>query len=88
MGTTKVRTLNELRQEKEFGYNHPSKQIDYKKLNLDPKHIIDLVKKYPNDIELGKNVRSYLIELGIFDKEKNEYKKTQENSLSYGEPKE
>lgn len=61
----KQRSLNELRQEKEFGYNNPI--IDYEKLNVDPQHIIDLVRKYPNDYDLGKQVRSYLIQLGIYE---------------------
>ena len=67
MGTTKVRTLNELRQEKEYGYRQPVNQINYKRLNVDPQYIIDLMKKYPNDTDLGKNVRSYLIHLGIYE---------------------
>ena len=58
-------SLNELRQEKEFGYKHPV--IDYKKINVDPQYIIDLVKKYPNDYDLGKQVRNYLVQLGIYE---------------------
>ena len=61
----KKRSLNELRQEKEFGYKNPT--INYKNLNVDPQYIIDLVRKYPNDADLGKQVRSYLIELGIYE---------------------
>ncbi len=61
-------TLNELRQEKEYGYKNHSTEIDHKKVNLDPQHIIDLVKKYPNDSELGKNIRGYLIHLGVYGK--------------------
>jgi hypothetical protein len=61
----KQRSLNELRQEKEFGYKNPT--INYKNLNVDPQYIIDLVRKYPNDADLGKNVRSYLIHLGIHE---------------------
>jgi hypothetical protein len=61
----KQRSLNELRQEKEFGYKHPA--IEKKEINVDPKVIIDLIKKYPNDSDLGKKVRSYLIELGIYE---------------------
>jgi hypothetical protein len=63
MVAVKQRSLNELRQEKEFGY----KQQTIKNINVDPKYIIDLVKKYPNDADLGKNVRSYLIHLGIHE---------------------
>lgn len=61
----KQRSLNELRQEKEFGYKNPS--IGNKKINVDPKHIITLTKKYPNDIDLGKNVRIYLNKLGLYE---------------------
>jgi hypothetical protein len=61
----KQRSLNELRQEKEYGYKHPETQN--KNLNVDPQYIIDLVKKHPNDSDLGKKVRSYLIQLGIYE---------------------
>ena len=61
----KQRTLNELRQEKEFGYKNPSTK--QRKINVDPQHIIDLVKKYPNDSDLGRNVRNYLNQLGIYE---------------------
>ena len=66
METIKERSLNELRQEKEYGYRPPVGHINYKKLNLDPQHIVDLVKKFPNDSDLGKNVRAYLVHLGIY----------------------
>lgn len=61
----KQRSLNELRQEKEFGYKHPA--VQKKEINVDSKVIIELVKKYPNDMELGKQVRSYLNQLGIYE---------------------
>ncbi len=61
----KQRSLNELRQEKEFGYKHPS--VQKKKINVDPQHIINLVIENPNDMELGKKVRGYLIQLGIYE---------------------
>ena len=61
----KQRSLNELRQEKEFGYKHPV--VEKKEINVDSKTIIDMVKKYPNDMELGKQVRNYLIQLGIYE---------------------
>jgi hypothetical protein len=68
MGAIKQRTLNELRQEKEYGYKAPLNQVVNKKINLDPQYIVDLMKKYPNDADLGKNVRSYLIHLGVYGK--------------------
>ena len=52
----KQRSLNELRQEKEFGYKHPS--VQKKKINVDPQHIINLVKENPNDMHLGKGEES------------------------------
>ena len=61
----KQRSLNELRQEKEFGYKHPATKN--KTIDVDSKHIIELMKKYPNDADLGKQVRSYLIQLGIYE---------------------
>ena len=61
----KQRSLNELRQEKEFGYKHSDNHK--KKINVDQQHIINLVKEYPNDMELGKKVRGYLLELGIYE---------------------
>jgi hypothetical protein len=61
----KQRSLNELRQEKEFGYKNPVTKT--KKIDVDSKHIIELMKKYPNDGDLGKHVRSYLIQLGIYE---------------------
>jgi hypothetical protein len=61
----KQRSLKELRQEKEFGYKHSDNQK--KKINVDPQHIINLVRKYPNDMDLGKKVRGYLLELGIYE---------------------
>ena len=61
----KQRSLNELRQEKEFGYKHPS--VQKKKINVDQQHIINLVRENPNDMDLGKKVRGYLLELGIYE---------------------
>lgn len=68
MGNIKQRSLNELRQEKEYGYKTPLTQVVSRKINLDPQYIVDLMKKYPNDADLGKNVRAYLIHLGVYEK--------------------
>tara|TARA_Y100000389_G_scaffold66659_1_gene62837 strand:+ start:2339 stop:2494 length:156 start_codon:yes stop_codon:yes gene_type:complete len=44
----KKRTLNELRQEKTYGY----------KAKEDPRPTVqELINKYPNDTELGKQIR-------------------------------
>jgi hypothetical protein len=68
MENIKKRSLNELRQEKEYGYKTPLNQVVNKKINLDPQYIVDLMKKYPNDADLGENVRSYLRHLGVYGK--------------------
>lgn len=69
MGTTKIRTLNELRQEKEFGYKAPLSHTEKKLENCTQIYsdIRNMAKKYPNDMDLGKKVRSYLIDLGLYE---------------------
>ena len=69
MGTTKVRTLNELRQEKEFGYKAPLSHTEKKLENCTQIYsdIRNMAKKYPNDMDLGKKVRSYLTNLGLYE---------------------
>jgi hypothetical protein len=69
MGKIKERSLNELRQEKEYGYQAP---LSHAEKNLENctqiySDIRTLAKKYPNDMDLGKKVRSYLIELGLYE---------------------
>ncbi len=66
MGTIKKRTLNELRQEKEFGYKTPT-NIN-KTPTIDTELITDMVKTFPNDADLGKNIRNYLINLGLYNR--------------------
>ena len=58
-------TLNELRQEKEYGYKNPRIK---KSQTIDIQHIINMLKKYPNDVELGRKVRKYITELEIYGK--------------------
>ena len=60
----KKRTLNELRQSKDFGYKAPIKKEilveDYcRNVNFDCQHVVDLIKEYPNNTELGKVIRGY-----------------------------
>jgi hypothetical protein len=38
--------------------------MDEKKLI---EELLNLVKKYPNDSELGKKVRSFLIQIGVYE---------------------
>lgn len=60
---TKERTLNEYRQSKDFGYENPKTETVvedyYRKVNFDPQHIVDLIKNFPNDKELGFEIRGY-----------------------------
>jgi len=58
--TKKTRTLNELRQVKDSVYRTPKVKIE-EDFNL--KQIIELIKKYPNDRDLGTKVREYYAHL-------------------------
>ena len=60
---TKKRTLNELRQSKPFGYRPPNSYFVEDVPNFDNRHIQDLIKKFPNDYDLGREIRKYYIEL-------------------------
>ena len=58
----KKRTLNELRQVKDSFYDtKKAKTIKdyYRKVNFDPQHVVDLIKQYPNDKDLGTELRKY-----------------------------
>ena len=61
----KKRTLNEYRQTKDTVYKKPTEVVqDYHKtINFDQQIIINLIKKYPNDADLGKEVRKYYLHL-------------------------
>ena len=59
---SKERTMDELRQVKSYGYTPPkTKKGDdfYRKVNFDCQHVVDLIKEYPNETELGKEIISY-----------------------------
>ena len=72
----KKRTLNELRQSKPFGYKPPKSHFNFVKgtVKFDSHYITDLIKKHPNDADLGGELRKYYIHL-----KNNEIKK--ENNL-------
>ncbi len=56
----KERTLDELRQVKDSVYVQPKIVNDYyRKVNFDCQYVIDLIKEYPNNTELGKEIRNY-----------------------------
>lgn len=62
----KERTMDELRQVKTYGYTTPKTKVVndfYRKVNFDPQHIVDLIQEYPNDKELGREIRSYYLSL-------------------------
>ena len=55
----KKRTLNELRQEKEFGYKQPLTKNNKINGQVTPyDKIINLVKESPNDSDLGRKIRN------------------------------
>jgi len=57
---TKKRTLNEYRQVKDSIYTPPKVVNDfYRRVNFDCQHVVDLIKEYPNNEELGRAMRSY-----------------------------
>jgi hypothetical protein len=62
---TKKRTLNELRQSKPFGYQPPKSHFNFVEdtPNLDNSYIQDLIKKFPNDYDLGREIRKYYLNL-------------------------
>jgi len=63
---SKQRTMDELRQVKTYGYTTPKPKVVneyYRKVNFDPQHIVDLIRKFPNDYVLGKEIRKYYLHL-------------------------
>jgi len=59
---TKKRTIDEIRQVKDSVYIPPkTKMVNeyYRKVNFDSQYIIDLIKEFPNDKELGSEIRNY-----------------------------
>lgn len=61
----KNRTLNEYRQTKDIVYTKPTEVVqDYNKtINVNQQIIIDLIEKYPNDSDLGKEIRKYYLHI-------------------------
>ena len=58
--TKKTRTLNELRQVKDSVYRTPKVKVGEE---FNPQHIVELIKKYPNDRDLGTKIREYYLHL-------------------------
>ena len=58
----KERTLNEFRQVKDSFYDTTKTKVIneyYRKVNFDCQYVVDLIKEYPNNEELGIQIRSY-----------------------------
>jgi|688.fasta_scaffold309051_2 hypothetical protein len=56
------KSLNEHRQVKDSVYNHPKVEV-YNVIEINTQYIIDLIKKYPNDQQLGNEIRKYYLQL-------------------------
>ena len=59
---SKERTLNQYRQVKDSVYDTTKTKVVndfYRKVNFDCQYIVDLIQEYPNDKELGKEIRNY-----------------------------
>jgi len=58
----KKRTLNEIRQVKDSVYDTTKTKVVneyYRKVNFDSQYVINLIKEFPNDKELGSEIRNY-----------------------------
>jgi len=63
---SKERTLNEYRQVKDNVYDTTKTKVVneyYRKVNFDCQYVVDLIKEYPNNSELGKEIRNYYLSL-------------------------
>jgi len=63
---SKERTLNQYRQVKDNVYDTTKTKLDneyYRKVNFDCQYVIDLIKEYPNESELGREIRNYYLNL-------------------------
>ena len=63
---SKERTLNEYRQVKDNVYDTTKTKVVneyYRKVSFDAKYVVDLIQEYPNDKELGREIRNYYLNL-------------------------
>ena len=63
---SKERTLNEYRQVKDSVYDTTKTKVVneyYRKVNFDVQYVVDLIKEFPNDRDLGKEIRKYYLSL-------------------------
>jgi hypothetical protein len=57
---TKKRNINEYRQVRDSVYTHPDKEKGYYRgVKFDSMYVVELIKNFPNDQELGKEIREY-----------------------------
>lgn len=60
----KKRTLDELRQVKDSVYTPPKTKLVneyYGKVNFDSQYLVDLIKNFPNNYDLGNEFRKYFL---------------------------
>ena len=63
---SKERTLNEYRQVKDNVYDTTKTKVVneyYRKVNFDTQYVVDLIKEFTNDQDLGKEIRKYYLSL-------------------------
>ena len=63
---SKERTLNEYRQVKDNVYDTTKTKVVneyYRKVSFDVQYVVDLIQEYPNDMELGREIRNYYLNL-------------------------
>jgi len=63
---SKERTLNEYRQVKDNVYDTTKTKVVneyYRKVSFDAQYVVDLIQEYPNDKELGREIRNYYLNL-------------------------
>ncbi len=59
---SKERTLNQYRQVKDSVYDTTKTKVVndfYVKVNFDCQYIVDLIKEFPNETELGREIKNY-----------------------------
>ena len=63
---SKERTLNQYRQVKDNVYDTTKTKVvnEYcRKVSFDVQYVVDLIQEYPNDKELGREIRNYYLNL-------------------------
>lgn len=63
---SKERTLNQYRQVKDNVYDTTKTKVVneyYRKVSFDAQYVVDLIQEYPNDKELGREIRNYYLNL-------------------------